>query len=1118
MKTHETAARPATEAVVYQRGVRRSEASWRRGMARLSRLVPALVALGTPLVPGLVSSAAAQVAQPWRAAYTGNDALGKHVLGHWSFDGDDPTADSGPLKLSGKLDGAQATKAGKFGGAIESFPGYPKSDKHHALVVAAHPSLSPPGAFTAEMWVQAKPELAESSTAYLLDKKYASHNDFQWLLDPPDKSAARRMVVNLGFGGDSETFATEPLAFRAGQWHHVAFTYDGAGTVRFYRDGSVVGVTSRPGRRGITAGANPLCIGDRVGSSYGGFPGVIDEVRLCTGSLEFGAATVRLESDRTVFVRGEKSPVVRAIVRNLQPTPLRGASLEMRGFGGAAEKVSLPDIPPGEAHTVSRDFDTQLRPDDYACRAVLSLPGDPPAQLLDGRQLTIVPRPLPHRMPVVMWGIGGAAFTSELPRLESLGFTACFGIDADTASVWAAKKPVAPNEADFQKTIARLDTALSRDFGIVAQMQPGYFLKARADLRRVDREGKPYARHDCNASLPGLAEFSENVGKSVGQAYGQHPAFVAALVNSEVRDDSEISFSPFDREAYRSFAGTDIPDRAVTKLGVLWREIQDFPADRVVADDHPLLKFYRWFWTVGDGWNGLHTALHKGLKSAARDGIWTWYDPVIRVPSIGGSGGEVDVLSQWTYTEQSPQRVGYFCDEVFAMAAASPQSPRVMKMTQLFWYRSSSAPIKTGAEHVRSPFDDHDPDAAYISISPMHLRGAFWAMVSRPVAGLMYHGWSSLVPTDGLHPYKYTQPDLQTEFRRLHHDVLPRLGPALLQVGDRRSDVAYLDSFTSQVFARRGSFGYSHDEAYLTLLHAQLQPEVIFEETLLAKGLDGYKVLVLVDCDVLPQSVATKIVAFQKRGGIVIGDPNLAPAIKPDIVLPRFARAKKAAEDEATILANAAALRTALDKKYSRYVEGSNPEILSRVRSAGEGDYVFVMNDKRTFGTYVGQHGLVMEEGLPSDGQVRIDRADVHVYDLVNERKVAAVEKKGRTRWPVALGPCEGGLFLVTPRPVEQVLIEAPEKARRGGSLAIEVRVADGSGEAVPSVIPLSIEILDPSGRRAEFSGTYGAAGGRLSIKADIACNDATGVWQIRAREGATGLSAARYVEVQGEP
>ena len=1069
------------------------------------------------LLAPLVALHAADVAvrEPWKTAYTGKDSTGNHVLGHWSFDGPEAATDSGPGKLPGKLDGASVTKAGRFGSAMESFPGWPVSDTRHALLIPSHPSLSPLAAFSGEMWVQAKPDLAGSSTAYLLDKKYASHTDYQWLLQAPEKSGIRRMVLNLGFGSDSESFAIEPLPFAPGEWHHVAFTYDGAGTVKFYRNGSVIGIVVRPGRRGIAAGSNHLSIGDRAGSNYGGFAGLIDEVRLCTGLREFGGATIRFESERNVFVRGEKSPRIQTVIANLQPEPLRGASLKLLGLGGDGAAVPVPEIPPGKTHTLTHEFDTRLRPDDYPARAVLSLPGEPPTETSANLPLKIVSRPLPHRMPVVMWGIGGPSFVSELPRLKTLGFTSCFGIDADNASVWAVKKPVLPSGPVLEKARSILDTALANDFGVVAQLQPGHFLKSQPGLDRVDRNGKPYARHDCNAALPGLAEFSENVGKSVGQAYGQHPAFIAALINSEVRDDSEISFSKADRDAYRAFSGADIPEEVVTKTGLYWQDLKDFPADRVVPDDHPLLKFYRWFWTVGDGWNGLHTALHRGLKSTAREDIWTWYDPAIRVPSIGGSGGEVDVLSQWTYTEPSPQRVGYFCDEVFAMAAASSQKPQVMKMTQLFWYRSSSAPITKGPDQIRSPFDDHDPDAAYISISPMHLRGAFWSMVSRPVTGLMYHGWASLVPTDGTHAYKYTQPDLQTEFRRLHHDLLPRLGPTLLQVADRPADIAYLDSFTSQMLARRGSYGYGKDEAYLTLLHAQLQPRVIYEETLLAEGLDAYKALVLADCDVLTASVVERIRAFQKRGGIVIGTPNLAPAIKADIVIPRYAWTKKTADDQAAIVANAARLREQLDARYARFAACDNPEILTRVRTAGDSDYLFVMNDRRALGSYVGQHGLVMENGLPSQGTVRLSRTGLHLYDLVAERHVPTTERDGATWLPVDLGPCEGGVFLATPRPIEQVQIEAPAKAALGTAIELTITITDASKNAVPAVIPVAVQITDPAGREAEFSGDYGTAQGKLTLKADLAPNDAPGLWQIRAREGATGRAATRYVEVQ---
>ena len=629
------------------------------------------------------------LAQPWRSAYFETNSNGPHVIGYWRFAAGDVTKDSGPRGLMGQLDGAIAVDTGKFGGGIESFPGWPTEDKHHALVVANHPSLSPAGAFTAEMWLRAKPELEKASLAYLLDKKYASHHDFQWLLGVPEKSGARRVIVNLGFGSDSESFATEAFVFAPGVWHHVAFSYDGAGTVRFYRDGSSMGTVSRPGRRGVVAGSHGLSIGDRIGSNYGGFPGFIDEVRLCSGELEFSPASIGMSVERTVWIRNEPSPSVRITVRNLQSEPLSEAKLSLTGSGLVAEVIDVPKLDAGEAHVISKPFNTKLRPDDYELRARLKLPGDPPIEREESLRIKLMPRPLPHRMPVLMWGIGSPTeFARELPRLKELGFNQCLGFGADLDTIWKAGKPVVADSATavdgVLATKRMLDSALANDIGIAAQLYPGYFLKQKPELARVDRNGKPYSRHDCNAALPGLAEFSENVGKSIAQTYGKHPAFVAALVNSEVRDDSEVSFSEFDRAAYRKYAGRDIPDEITTKSGVAWKTLKDFPGDRVIPDDHPLLQFYRWFWTVGDGWNGLHTALHRGLKSSGRDDIWTWYDPAIRVPSIGGSGGEVDVLSQWTYTEPSPLRVGYFCDEVFAMAAASPRPQRVMKMTQPF--------------------------------------------------------------------------------------------------------------------------------------------------------------------------------------------------------------------------------------------------------------------------------------------------------------------------------------------------------------------------------------------------------------------------------------------------
>jgi hypothetical protein len=372
----------------------------------------------------------------------------------------------------------------------------------------------------------------------------------------------------------------------------------------------------------------------------------------------------------------------------------------------------------------------------------------------------------------------------------------------------------------------------------------------------------------------------------------------------------------------------------------------------------------------------------------------------------------------------------------------------------------------------------------------------------------MYHGWQALVPTDSTGGYRYTDPDTKEEFRRLHRGVLEKLGPTLLHVGDRRSEVAYLDSFTSQMFAHRGSYGYSSDEAYLTLLHAELQPEVIYEDQITKEGLDAFKVLVLANCDVLTSSVAQRTQAFQQRGG------TLAPAIKPDILLTTVTRSKKGDVDQTAILAAAAQLRNALDTRYVRPADSTNPEIVARVRTSGEGDYVFVVNDHREFGTYVGQHGMVMENGLPSAGELTLNRRSGHVYDLVGGHEISADTRENKLHWPVSLAPCDGRVYLVTPESISAVKLTAPDSIVRGNPVSVSAQIDDQSGKPIDAALPLDLEITDPAGRVAEFSGYYGATSGRLSLRIDIARNDAPGVWQIRARELASGKESTVYFRV----
>lgn len=1064
-------------------------------------------------------SAAAQISQPWQTPYTGQDVNGPHVIGFWRFDAEAPLSDASAQENRATLSGAKCVPDGKFGGGLTSESALPDLSKRHAAHISSRPELTPKGAFTIEMWIKPEAKLQPSESPVLIDKKYVANTDYQWRLSAAEKDGSRRMLVALGFGADSETYTSDRFV-PTQEWQHVAFAYDGAGEVRFFLNGASLGNLRKAGRGAIAPGKHLLSIGDRVGSNYAGFPGTLDEVRLCAGALDFRPLKLDFALKRKTWLRMERMPEVPMTMSNIGAAIAGNILLRcwIDGIPGSEKEYRFEGLPMGDARECSYSFDTSLRPDAYRLRARIVVEGSPSYSSEESAEIVIAPRPLPHRMPVVMWGIYGAeSVLRELPRLQDLGFNHCLGGGADMAAIWKAGKPIPPaKDETLAETRAMLDRALAQDFGIAFSLSPGHWLKERKELQRLDRNGRPYApRSDVNASLPGLEDFCRNVGASVAQAYDAFPAWRAALINTEVRDSTQISFSQHDRDAYRKFAGTDIPENITNKRGVDWTKLPDFPKDRIIDDAHPVRKFMHWFWTVGDGWNGLHTAVHRGLHSTGRDDVWTWFDPAIRAPSVGGSGGQVDILGQWTYTNPDPVRIGYFTDELFAMAAASGGKARVMKMIQLFWYRSQTAPKKVGADHVASPFDDHDPDAAYITIAPLHLREAFWTMLSRPVSGIMYHGWQALVPSEGTSSYRHTHPDTKAEFRRLHREIVEPLGPTLLQVGDRPHDVAFLDSFTSQMFAGRGSYGYSSDEAYLTVLFAGLQPDVLFEETLLSGGLDRYRVLVLADCDVLTRSVAEHIRSFQARGGIVVGDERTAPAIRPDILLARVVRTKRGNDDKAALLAAATKLRTALAGRYHSYTASSNPEILVRRRAAGNADYVFAVNDNREYGSYVGQHGLVLDNGLPSKGVLSVGRKSGHVYDLLSQRLVESKPDGDRLAWKAALGPGEGGLFLITERPLAAVRIRSLDTIAVGETDELSIEVVDADGRPIDAVVPLRVEIFDSAGRQAERSGHYGAAGGRLTLRLDIARNDAPGVWSVRVRELASGLQTSTYLRVR---
>lgn len=1089
-----------------------------------------IVALTFFLLPALAQALPKKEATPvklqqaWQQKYQAADLTDDHVIAAWSFDtvkeGDAAVVEDVSGKgHEGKLVGAKIYKKGKFGAALQSFPGWPVIDERHAMVVKHHESLSPAGSFSVEMWIQLGAQMEGYSRAVLLDKKYVSDTDYKLSFGRSKEGSMKILRLDLGFGNKSVTFHSKRVKMVQNQWYHIAFTYDGAGGVQFFVDGQLTGGEKIEGLGSVVAGKRDLSVGDRLGSNYHGFPGLIDQVRLSKGVLEFRPIRIERVSDRSSFRRMEKDAAMVFRMTNLQRQTLEKSKLSLLIDTRELEAAEIPALAPGKFREISFPLDTSMRPDQYQISAIFSTTGKKPFEVREVFPVTIVARKLPKEFPVLMWGGG----LKELDRLKEIGFTHALGPRSNYGAIWRAGEPMDPNVAEqLAETRDLLDQALAKGLTFASRSAPATYLRSNKKYQRVDRDGKTFVgREDICGLFPEIEKFCYDVGVSMAQGYGDLPAYGGALLHTEVRGHSRPCFHKHDIETFRIASGLDIPSEVITQRGVDYKKLKNFPKNRVIPDDDPIYTYYKWFWKTGDGWNHLNSELNRGLKTSKRSDFWTWYDPAVRVATTYGAGGDVDVISQWTYSYPDPIRIALATDELLTMAGGATGKQDVMKMTQVIWYRSQTAPMpKKGKKtpNVQAAWEREQPEAPFITIPPMQLREAFWTKIARPIKGIMYHGWQSLVPAGSDGSYRYTHPETQHELKRLIQQVAQPLGPTLKTIPGIKSDIAFYESFAAQMYAKRGTYGWNGGwigDAYHVMLWAGLQADVFYDETITQKGLEDYKVLVMPDCDVITQSVLDKIKAFQAGGGILVADVNLTPALKPDILIENYKRTGLAAKDKAELLVRANTLRKALAAaKYQSHLSTSNPEVVPYRRKYQDCDYVFLVNDHREAGRYVGHHGRVMENGLPSSATVSLRRKSGFIYDLVKHRPVDFVQENGRMVIDTKLGPGAGSMWMVSPKEIAGLSIVAPKTAQRGDRKTVSIKVLDTDGQQVDAVIPLEVRIEDPEGRVAEYSGYWATEHGKSNVVIDLAPNDVEGVWKVSACELAAGNAASAFFRV----
>jgi len=642
----------------------------------------------------------------------------------------------------------------------------------------------------------------------------------------------------------------------------------------------------------------------------------------------------------------------------------------------------------------------------------------------------------------------------------------------------------------------------------IARASPASSLGKR--FPEMNRDGTPRRGKGKSRFVALAPEAQESFAARVAETVGRLAPFrVWKYLNiaPEKRPHGEVSFDPVTRQAWRKASGLDIPEAILQKTGVDYRALAGFPETRIVVDQHPILAFYRWLWREGDGWPCIYNAAHRAVRTSGRDDVTSYVAPALRVPSLPGANGDVDALFHWGYIHPDPTRIGKCADELLAMAHDGNRKQRTIMMTQLFTKRSYVTPKGMAAEAADASLDLSD---SYFTITPEQLEIAFWSKVSRPLDHIAYNGLRNIMPEDCTVP---AAGDKSTpgRLRDLLTTILKPLGSTFAVLEDPPPRVGFLQSFTAEMFAGRGSYGWPfrnwQDDAYMALLYNSIQPRILYDDIVLAGGLVELDAIVLVHCDVLSAGVAEKILAFQKRGGIVVADEHLAPGIQPNILWKTEPISEKAAKRKETVIRKGKELREQLEPRVRFPIAVSNPDLVARLRLSGAGRYLFLVNDARRSGNTQGRYGLVLEDGLPLQATVHIQGNTGAVYDLRRGKAIPFRNEQNCAVIDLDFAPGEGTVLLLLDQPVGPLKLHA-EPTTTSGSLPIRVSVHDEQGNILPAAFPVFVEVSTPSGHVGEFTGWHTTRDGTLTLP--IA--PVHGGQRVKVREGVSGKSVSLSV------
>ncbi|MFA6101783.1 MAG: hypothetical protein WCV67_01740 [Victivallaceae bacterium] len=717
----------------------------------------------------------------------------------------------------------------------------------------------------------------------------------------------------------------------------------------------------------------------------------------------------------------------------------------------------------------------------------------------------------------------------EIDKLAAMGYTW-----AQLRASWAVVNP--------GKATDLIEYAMARgiDMGILIENGNGGCFRADRDVppeaRLIDSSGKVtefvFPHH------PMVLNKHRILLERIMLLFRELPSCTTVFVNSEVEDKLKLPCNPEALKMHEAALGFSPLEKLKSTERVFASPYPDAPfvSPGVIADDDPEYLYAKYFFKHGDGFvitNGtMAEVIHR-----YRPDVKVITDP-LRLCSVYGRFDGADIVSSWTYTNPDPKAT-LFIETL--LAEARPDNKDVIHTITLWNYAGSLIP---------SGKDRFARDKT-LRMEPDRLLENAWINFARGPKGIgTYFGSPMELFFENGDPFIYS-PETEKAIGDFALNVMAPFGEMVRKTAAVPRRAAVLDSFASRVYGVCPR-PYNHYPIYYiynfyTVLNmAHIPADVLFDETIVEKGLDSYDLLVLPNCDTLPESVYKEILKFVRKGGIVVADQYLRAdipgvirfdfdftyrsrvnananargmdfAVKDDTAFRQDSDEKQlegvtAEADQQALETYAAKVRETLDGKIVRDVDCSSPRLLLNMREYSGIKYLFVVNDHRTYGERVGKYKSMLEKGLPENAEftVRDPGFEPVIYELTTHCRLECRKNaEGNYNFELNVPAAGGCIVAFYPAALGPAGIEVPPCITRGTRSVINVSLGNAAG-----LQPLKIAMTDSKGCRSEFSGYYLAENGSCSMEFIPAANEPSGKWSVETIDLTSGDKCRKDINI----